>query len=429
MDPASIVTAVSRQRELATALFDQLRRDGLDEPGVSRDPYGAGEQRAHATVTEVAKRLGLLLEHDAAANLYMTLPGGDPAAKRVIVGSHLDSVPHGGNFDGAAGVVAGLVAAAALQQAGIMLDRDLTVMGIRAEESIWFQVSYIGSRGALGTLPDGALAVRRIDTGRTLAEHIAECGGDSDALAAGRRHLDPERIAAYLELHIEQAPSLVEAGYPVAICTGIPGNFRYPDARIEGSHDHVGLPRRFRRDAALAGAEFAMAMDQLWEEYDAKGVPMACTIGRFYTDPATHGLTIVPGAFHFSIDVRAYDEKVLAELDLRVDAIIAAIEQRRGVQFHRGPKARAAVGSVDVDLKFMLENCATELGMPFLQLGSPASHDGAAFAAVGVPMEMIFVRNENGSHNPREAMTIDDFMAGATLLTRFLVQRYGMEQG
>ncbi len=414
--------AVSEQRELAESLFDQLRRDGLDEPGVSRDPYGAGEQRAHATVTAVAQRLGLHIEHDAAANLYMTLPGRDPQAKRIIVGSHLDSVPHGGNFDGAAGVVAGLVAAAALQRAGVRLDCDLTVMGIRAEESIWFQVSYIGSRGALGTLPDGALDVRRIDTGRTLAEHIAECGGDPDALRARDRFLDPAKLRAYVELHIEQAPSLVEAGRPVAICTGIPGNFRYPNASIEGSHDHVGLPRRFRRDAAMAGAEFAMELDRVWEEYEAKGIPMACTIGRFHTDPAAHGLTIVPGAFHFSLDVRAYDEAVLAELDRKVDAIIAGIEQRRGVRFHRGPKARAAVGPVDQTIRSALKKGADELGIPVLDLGSPASHDAAAFAEVGVPMGMIFVRNENGSHNPREAMTIDDFMAGASLLTWYLRQ-------
>ncbi len=419
-----LAASVAEQRELAETLFDRLRRDGMDEPGVSRDPYGPGEQRAHATVTEVAHRLGLDIAHDAAANLYMTLPGRDPAAKRLVVGSHLDSVPHGGNFDGAAGVVAGLVAVAALQRAGVTLHNDLTVMGIRAEESIWFQVSYVGSRGALGTLPDGALDVRRIDTGRTLAEHIAECGGDPDSLRARNRFLDPESLAGYLELHIEQAPSLVEAGRAVAICTGIPGNFRYPDARIEGSHDHVGLPRRFRRDAALAGAEFAIALDHLWEEYDARGVPMACTIGRFHTDAASHGLTIVPGAFHFSLDVRAYDEAVLGELDRRVDTIIAGIEQRRGVRFHRGAKARAAIGAVDPSILAALERCASDLRMPVLQLGSPASHDAAAFAAAGVPMGMIFVRNENGSHNPREAMTIDDFMAGATLLTQVLVQRY-----
>jgi beta-ureidopropionase / N-carbamoyl-L-amino-acid hydrolase len=424
-----IGAAVAEQRELATRLFDQLRRDGLDEPGVTRDPYGAGEQRAHATVTDVAQQLGLHIEHDAAANLYMTLPGRDPAAKRVVVGSHLDSVPHGGNFDGAAGVVAGLIAVAALQRLGITLDCDLTVMGIRAEESIWFQVSYIGSRGALGTLPDGALDVQRIDTGRTLADHIADCGGDPAALLAGERFFDPARLRAYIELHIEQAPSLVAAGRPVAICTGIPGNFRYPDARIEGNSDHVGLPRRFRHDAAMAGAEFAMALDRVWEEHEAQSVPMACTIGRFHTDAAAHGMTIVPGTFNFSLDVRAYDEAVLAELDRQVDAIIAGIEQRRGVRFHRGPKARAAVGEVDPAMKRALEDGAAQLGIPVLQLGSPASHDAAAFGAAGVPMGMIFVRNENGSHNPHEAMAIDDFMAGATLLTWYLSQQFADSSG
>jgi N-carbamoyl-L-amino-acid hydrolase len=425
MAPSKIAAAVAAQRALAASLFDALRRDGLDEPGITRDPYGAGEQRAHATMAEAASGLGLEISGDDAANLYMTLPGRDRTAKSIIVGSHLDSVPHGGNFDGAAGVVAGLIAVAALRQLGLTLHCDLTVMGIRAEESIWFQVSYIGSRGALGTLPDGALDVRRIDTQRTLAEHIAECGGNPAALRAGVRHLDPTRLRAYLELHIEQAPSLVAAGTPVAIGTGIPGNFRYPDARIEGSNDHVGLPRRFRRDAAMAGAEFAMALDQLWESYDARGIPMACTIGRFHTDPAQHGLTIVPGTFHFSLDVRAYDEAVLAELDARVDAIIAGIEQRRGVRFHRGPKARAAVGPVDPAIHQALSDGAAALGLPVIDLGSPASHDAAAFAAVGVPMGMIFVRNENGSHNPREAMTIDDFLAGTTLLTWWLAETAG----
>ena len=420
MDAAQIAEAVAAERDRATALFDALRRDGLDQPGVTRDPYGPGEQRAHATVREAARALGLEIAGDAAANLYMTLAGRDRAAKAIVVGSHLDSVPHGGNFDGAAGVLAGLIAVAALRRLGLMLACDLTVMGIRAEESIWFQVSYIGSRGALGMLPDGALDVRRIDTGRSLAEHIADCGGDPDALRAGARALDPARLRAYLELHIEQAPSLVEAGKPVAICTGIPGNFRYPDARIEGSNDHVGLPSRFRRDAAMAGAEFAMALDRLWEEHDAKGIPMACTIGRFHTDPAQHGMTIVPGTFHFSLDVRAYDEAVLADLDARVDAIIAGIEQRRGVRFHCGPKARAAVGPVDPAIHRALGEGAAALGLPVLQLGSPASHDAAAFAAVGVPMGMIFVRNANGSHNPHEAMTIEDFLSGTALLTWWL---------
>jgi N-carbamoyl-L-amino-acid hydrolase len=421
IDPRRIRSAVIASRDFAVELFDQLRRDGLDEPGVSRDTYGPGEQRGHATCAAAAAAMGLAIERDPAANLYMTMPGLVSTENQIVIGSHLDSVPHGGNFDGAAGVVSGLVAIQALRRLGVTPRRNVTVMGIRAEESIWFQVSYIGSRSALGTLPDGSLEVRRIDTGRTLAEHIADCGGDPSRIGPGHRYLDPAHLHAFLELHIEQAPSLVEAGCAVGIGTGIPGNFRYPDAWIEGSNDHVGLPRRFRRDAAVAGAEFAMAMDALWEEYDGRGVPMACTIGRFHTDAKQHGLTIVPGTFHFSLDVRAYDEAVLTELDQRVDAIIMRIEQRRGVRFHRGTKVRAAVGPVDAGIRTALTQGAAALGIKTIDLGSPASHDAAAFAALGVKMGLIFVRNANGSHNASEAMTIEDFLDGTSVLTEWLV--------
>jgi N-carbamoyl-L-amino-acid hydrolase len=413
--------AAEAQRGMAEALFAQLRGDARDQPGVSRDPYGEGEQRAHASVARVAETLGLEIARDAAANLYMTLPGRDRTAPVLVIGSHLDSVPHGGNFDGAAGVVAGLAAVAALRSLDVTPDCDITVMAIRAEESVWFEVSYIGSRASLGTLPERALDARRVDTGRSLAEHIAACGGQPEALRAGRHHIDVLRVRAYLELHIEQAPSLVEAGLAAAICTGIPGNFRYPQARIEGRHDHVGLPRRFRQDAALAGAEFAMALDAMWEDYDRRGIPMACTLGKFHTDPAAHGLTIVPGVFHFSLDIRACDEAVLAELDKRVDAIIKSIEQRRRVRFHRGAKAVAAVGIVDPAIRAGLDAAAAALAVPVMHLGSPASHDAAAFAAAGVPAGMIFIRNENGSHNPNEAMTIDDFLDGLAIMVHWLV--------
>jgi beta-ureidopropionase / N-carbamoyl-L-amino-acid hydrolase len=424
--PQTIKAAIQAQRTAMEALFDQLRQDGLDEPGVSRDSYGPGEQRAHATLTKAAEALGLEISHDDAANLYMTLPGRDRGAPVVVIGSHLDSVPHGGNFDGAAGVLAGIATVTALRSMGLTPECDIVVMGIRAEESVWFQVSYIGSRGSLGTLPDGALDVRRVDTGRTLADHIAECRGNPDALRARARHFDPSRVRAYLELHIEQAPSLVEARIPVAICTGIPGNFRFPEARIEGRPDHVGTPRRFRHDAATAGAEFAMALDSLWADYDERKIPMACTLGRFHTNAAEHGLTIVPGSFHFSLDVRAYDEAILAELDEKVGRIIDGIEQRRAVRFHLGPKARAAVGLVDPGIKTGLELAASTQGIPVLHIGSPASHDAAAFGAAGVPMGMIFVRNENGSHNPFEAMEIEDFLDGSTVLIQWLTMAVGL---
>jgi beta-ureidopropionase / N-carbamoyl-L-amino-acid hydrolase len=134
----AITAAIAAQRDATEALFAQLRQNGLDEPGITRDPYGAGEQRAHATIAAFAESMGLHVIRDPAANLYMTLPGQDRTAPSVILGSHLDSVPHGGNFDGAAGVVAGLATLRALQHLGLRTSCDITVTAIRAEESIWF---------------------------------------------------------------------------------------------------------------------------------------------------------------------------------------------------------------------------------------------------------------------------------------------------
>lgn len=418
----TIATAVADQRHWVAKLFDSLAAGSRDAPGITRDTYGAGEDFGHRLLVEHGKARGLSVSHDLAANTYVTLQGRDAAAPRILMGSHLDSVPHGGNFDGAAGVVAGLVVIETLRALGITPRYDVTAMGVRAEESVWFQVSYIGSRSALGTLPDGALEAKRIDDGRVLAASIDGSGGDSEAIRRHERHLDPGAIRAFLEVHIEQAPSLVESGLPVAICTGVPGNFRYPDARIVGRHDHVGTPRRFRRDAAMAGAELAMVLDRLWQDEEEAGFPMAVTLGRFHTDPAVHGLTTVPGSFAFSLDVRAYDPAVLERVEARMFAAISEIETRRRVSFELGTRASAAVGPVDAEIVAGLEAAAARQGVATMPLGSPASHDSAAFAAAGVPIAMLFVRNEHGSHNPQEAMEIDDFLAACTVLADWVVR-------
>ena len=414
--------AVRAQKGWVEALFREFAAGSRDEPGITRDTYGPGEDFGHRLFAGQAEARGLRVSRDFAANTYATLPGRDGAAPRILIGSHLDSVPHGGNFDGAAGVVAGLVVIEALRALGIQPRCDVTVMGVRAEESVWFQVSYIGSRSALGTLPEGALAARRIDDGRVLGPSIAACGGDPQAIARRERHLDPASIRAFLEVHIEQAPSLVESGLPVAICTGIPGNFRYPAAQIIGRHDHVGTPRRFRRDAAMAGAELAMALDRIWAEEEAAGVPLAITFGRFHTDAAVHGLTTVPGAFAFSLDVRAYDPAVLDRIEARMLEAIGEIESRRRVTVRLGARASAAVGPVDPAIVAGLDASARRLGIATMPLGSPASHDSAAFAAAGVPIAMLFVRNEHGSHNPLEAMEIDDFLDACAVLVDWVAR-------
>lgn len=416
----AIRAAIASQRSMVEGLFSRLADGSQGDPGIMRDTYGAGENFAHAVLAEHAADKGLSIRHDAAANSYVTWPGADPSAPRILIGSHLDSVPHGGNFDGAAGVIAGLAVVAALEGLGLRPRRDVTVMAIRAEESVWFEVSYIGSRSALGTLPDGALEARRIDTGRTLASHIADCGGYVDAIRQRRRELDPASIRAFLEVHIEQAPSLVESGLSLGICSGIPGNFRYPQARIHGRHDHVGTPRRFRRDAAMAGADLATALDRVWDTEEKAGVSLAITFGRFHTDAAVHGMTTVPGAFEFSLDVRAYDPAVLIRLEEQMMAAIREIELRRNVSFDLGQRASAAVGVVDPGIATQLQEAARDLGIRTTMLGSPASHDAAAFAAAGVPTAMLFVRNEHGSHNPLEHMEIDDFLDACMVLARWV---------
>ncbi|AMJ63642.1 Zn-dependent hydrolase [Bosea sp. PAMC 26642] len=413
--------AIAAQRPWIERFFDDLAAGSRGDPGIMRDTYGEGENFGHRLLAEHVQARGLDVTRDFAANTYVTLRGSNPAAPRILMGSHLDSVPHGGNFDGAAGVIAGLVVIDALRALGLQPRCDVTAMGVRAEESVWFQVSYIGSRSALGTLPEGALSSKRIDDGRVLADSIAACGGDPDAIRRRERHLDPASIRAFLEVHIEQAPSLVASKLPVAICSGVPGNFRYPDACIIGRHDHVGTPRRFRRDAAMAGAELAMTLDRIWEEEEAAGVPLAVTFGRFHTDPALHGMTTVPGAFAFSLDVRAYDPAVLERVERRMLDAIAEIETRRRVTFALGARASAAVGPVDPGIAAEFESAARRHGIPTMRLGSPASHDCAAFAAAGVPIAMLFVRNEHGSHNPLEAMEIDDFLDACTVLADWVV--------
>jgi len=419
---ADIRRAVLEQEREVSALFDELRAGSLDRvgPGVTRDTYGAGEQFGYRVIERVARELDLEQRYDHAANLFMTLPGRDRSRPRIMMGSHIDSVANGGNFDGAAGVIAGLVATRALKSLGVTPNCDVTTMAIRAEESVWFEVSYIGSRSAFGVLPDGALEAKRADTGRPLSEHMAECGADVDAVRRREASLSAKDIAAWVEVHIEQAPQLIEADLPVAIGTGVPGNFRYPEIQVHGEWAHVGLPRRFRHDAVLAASDFALGLDRIWEAADAAKRPMAFTIGRFFTDSREHALTKVAGLMTLSLDVRAYDKAHLDDLEAQVLAMTRDIERRRGVRIDLGKRASADVAPSDPSLMQALTEAAGAIGVRTMPLASPASHDTATFTVAGVPSCMLFVRNANGSHNPHEAMEISDFLDTASVLTQWL---------
>ena len=264
---------------LASKLFDELREATFDGIGITRDAYGAGERRAHAIVRAAAEEIGLECRADPVGNLLMTLPGADRAAKRVVLGSHLDSVANGGNFDGAAGVLTGIAAVAGMKRAGFVPARDITVLAVRAEEAgSWFPISYPGSRGALGLLKAEELQVKRQDNGRTLADHMRAEGFDPGFVEAGGRTFSAADTAAFLELHIEQGPVLEGEGVPVGIVTGIPGSRRLRAARVLGEYNHSGAtPRKYRRDAAISLAELAFRCDERWVELEAQGHRLVVT--------------------------------------------------------------------------------------------------------------------------------------------------------
>jgi beta-ureidopropionase / N-carbamoyl-L-amino-acid hydrolase len=408
--------------ELARDLFAEIRRRTFDGVGVTRPAYGDGEQLAHDLVARAAHELGLLVRADAALNLSMTLPGSDPAAPALIVGSHLDSVPQGGNYDGLAGVLAGLACMAGLREQGALLRGDTTVMAFRGEENAWFAAQHIGSRAALGLLKSDVLDhAKRIDTGRTLADHMTAFGADLTVLRSGQSLLNRSRVGAFLELHIEQGPTLDQRELPIGLVTGIRGLVRFREIVCRGAYGHSGVvPRHLRHDAVISVSEVVSRMDKLWQDIEAEGGDLVLTFGKFFTNPAAHGITTIPGELTFCFDARSHSSSVLDRVASEIQTMSHDIARRRAVSMTFSPIMREAPINMDAQLmEKLLAGCAA-LDIPSTLIASGASHDSGDFAAAGIPSAMIFVRNQNGSHNPQEAMQLADFAVGVRLMDWFI---------
>ena len=407
-------------------LLSTLASRTADRRGVTRAAYGPGEEIAHALFRQEGAALGLVPSVDAAGNLYLHLEGRDPSLPAWIVGSHLDSVLQGRNFDGAAGVVAGLVVMKAFRDAGCQLLRGVTLMVIRAEESNWFPASYLGSKAALGVLPAESLALRRSYTGRSLFDHMAEAGFRPADLAAGERHLISEHIHAFVEIHIEQGPVLEAEGWPVGLVTAIAGSFRYRRARCLGAWGHSGaVPRAQRSDAVFALADLVTALDRLWARVLAAGEEATITFGEVATDAGLHGFSTISGAVDFSLDVRSTSLACLDRLHDGLVSIAAHIEAARGVCFEFGDRTGSRPARLSDDLRESFVALAKAAAIPARSMASGAGHDTAVFAQHGVPSALIFVRNQNGSHNPDEAMRIEDLLVAAKLLAHRLLSDDG----
>ncbi|MCB8878210.1 hydantoinase/carbamoylase family amidase [Acidisoma silvae] len=402
----------------AASLFDALDRATREGRGIVRASYGPGEQAAHDIMHAAALELGLACRVDPIGNLMMTLPGRDRSAPGIIIGSHLDSVPQGGNFDGAAGVAAGLAALARLRNMGFVPSCDITVMAIRAEESVWFDIPYLGSAGAFGLLDPAVLEVRRSDNGVMLADSLRAAGFDRDTLAMQRSLLEPASIAAYLEVHIEQGPVLVEEALPIAVVSGIRGCLRFRAARCHGVYAHSGaVPRRYRSDAVAATVALLHHMQLHWDKAEARGDDLVMTSGEFFTDPAMHGASRVAGDVQFVLDIRSTSDTVMQDVAAEFRRAAAHIATEYRVTFDLGVGSYSPPAMMDAGLRQRLLSLS---GQPF-EMASGAGHDAAIFAKVGIRSAMIFIRNRNGSHNPDEAMAMADFAVAEDLLVRLLL--------
>ena len=403
--------------KLAAQLFDTLAQKTHDTVGITRASYGEGEQFAHVLIAQTGRAAGLATTTDAGGNLYVTLKGHDQEKGIFLIASHLDSVPQGGNFDGAAGVIAGIAILTAWKRAGFVPAGDVAVLAIRAEESTWFPYSYVGSKAALGLLPKSALEIPRADTGRTLAQHMTELGFDPAAVRRGEALFRPNQLRGYVELHIEQGPVLTGRDIPLALVTGIRGSFRYRDARVLGEYGHSGaVPREYRHDAVVAAADFVTRLNSEWERLEHEGHDLTVTIGKLFTDPTQHAFSKIAGEVSICIDVRSHSKPTLAVVKTLVDALSAEIAKKYGAKFELGPLTGSEPAEMDRDLLDRFTSSAANLKIPHIQMASGAGHDAAVYASAGVPAAMIFVRNQNGSHNPDEAMRLEDFELAVRVL-------------
>lgn len=395
-----------------TRLLDRINAISAGGPGWTRPSYSALESQAHRVIEEEALALGLTVSRDAAGNFLARMDGQDPSRPPLFIGSHLDTVSQGGAYDGQAGVAAALALIAALSARRITPPMDLVLIITRAEESVWFPVSYIGSRAHLGRLLSEDLTALRSDTGRSLSDHMRDEGGDPAAVLA----MAPPPPAQFLEFHIEQGPVLAAAGEAYGLVTAVRGGLRYRQARITGQWAHSGgAPRGARADAVVAFCDLVMAMDRIWAELLAQGDDLTVTFGRVDAATPAHAMAKVAGDLGFCVDLRSENVEVLDRADTLLKSELARIEaERPGIAFALGTQSRSAPARMSGDVLARIERGAAALADQPRRMLSGGGHDAAAFASAGWDSAMIFIRNENGSHCPEEHMEIAD-LTRATL--------------
>ena len=354
---------------------------------------------------------GLTVRIDPAGNLIGRIEGRNPSLGVIALGSHSDSVPSGGRFDGMAGIAAGLEVVRALHDARVRFDHALEVIDFLAEEPSEFGLSCVGSRGMTGALAPKMLAMTGPGN-ETLGNALRRVGGDPDRLDAARR----SDIAAFLELHIEQGRVLESRTLDIGIVTSIVG-VRRLQIEFEGAADHAGTtPMNLRRDALVAGAHTVVAVRSLAEQISAAGSDyFAATVGILNVEP--QGSNIVPGRCRMVVDIRATHPALTEKF---VEAIERESAQHAAsARVSRAPLVTLSDGppvACDPHLRDLLRTSASELGLRATDLASGAGHD-AAFMTRICPAAMVFVPCRDGkSHAPEEWADREAIAAGAAVM-------------
>jgi len=386
----------------------ELARVSEEEGRLTRWFGGPAMARANALVGRWMGEAGMVVRVDAAGNLVGHLPGSDPEAGTLLLGSHLDTVRDAGAFDGPLGVLAAIECVARLRAEEVSLPFSVDVYGFSDEEGLRFGTAYLGSAAVAGTLGPETLDVADA-RGVTVREALAAFGPGPDG--ASRRG---ERLLGYVELHIEQGPVLERRDAPVAVVTAIAGATR-AEVGIRGRSGHAGtVPMELRRDAACALAELVLAV-----EAAGRAEPgMVATVGRLTVEPGAPN--VIPGAAAASLDVRHADDAVrttsVTALRERADALGGA----RGVEVRWDERLSTPAVAMDARLSDLLAEAVAARGAPDVRLPSAAGHDAVALSVLA-PTAMLFVRCAGGvSHHPDESVDPADVAVALDVLDGFL---------
>jgi allantoate deiminase len=391
--------------------LDALARHS-DEPGkLTRLYLSAAHKAAGEEFAGWMREAGLAVSIDALGTVVGRYESAIPGAPALLLGSHIDTVRDAGRYDGALGVIAGLIAVEKLTKRGEKFPFAIEVVAFGDEEGVRFPTTLTSSRALAGNFDPAVLDVCDAD-GVSLRKALIAFGGDPAAVA--RVTKSREEVLAYVEVHIEQGPVLESANLPVGVVTAINGVRRLAVAVI-GEAGHAGtVPMRLRRDALAAAAEMVLAVERVANAL----LDVVATVGRMEVFPCA--VNVIPGSVEFTIDVRSPDDKHRDAATKEITRSIRKIAADRLVELsisttHEAPATPCSPVMIDA-----LAQAVKHFGLAIRLLPSGAGHDAMAMAQL-CPIGMLFVRCAGGiSHNPKEAISLQDADICVRILLEFL---------